>query len=139
MMTQMNLLTKHVMGGGSNSVNAVSLSRIKSYEDDMFDSLYNEDVQFLSNKVWGSCHTFQRQGESQGRNKGGEVKWRNKERDGNWRNNEREWRDQNNGWGSVRMKEIVMYPLMIQKPKGTNADPEILGTNDILAHILNKI
>lgn len=49
MMIQMDLLTKHVMGNGSKSVNALALSGSKSYEDDKFDALYYEEVLFLLN------------------------------------------------------------------------------------------
>lgn len=48
MMTQIDLMTTHVMGGGSKIVNVVALGVSKSYDDDYFEALYNEEVYFLS-------------------------------------------------------------------------------------------
>lgn len=90
-MTQLYLLTKHVMGGGYKSVNDLALSSSKCYEDNKFEALYNEEVQTLSNQVGHSHPTFQRQNMNQGWNKDKDKEWWNKERDGNWRDRDREW------------------------------------------------
>ncbi|WMV33826.1 hypothetical protein MTR67_027211 [Solanum verrucosum] len=46
MMTEMDLLTKHVMGGGYKAVNVVGDSSGMSTNDAKFDAMYNELVQF---------------------------------------------------------------------------------------------
>lgn len=60
-MKQMKLLTKHVMRGCSKSVNGFALSGSQIYEVDKFETLYNEEVQFLSNQVGVSRPTFYKQ------------------------------------------------------------------------------
>lgn len=60
MMTQIDLLTKHMMGGGSQSVNAMGVSGGKCSEDEKIEVLYNKEVQFLTNQAWGSRPTYQR-------------------------------------------------------------------------------
>ncbi|WMV41956.1 hypothetical protein MTR67_035341 [Solanum verrucosum] len=68
-MTQMDLLTKHVMGGGSKAMNVVGASSGVSLDDTQFEAIYNEEVQFLSNQAGGSRPSYQRSGENQGWNR----------------------------------------------------------------------
>lgn len=82
-MTQMEHLTKHVMGSDPKNVIVVDAKWSWSYEDVEFDNLYNEEVQFLTNQARSSRPTFQIQGGNQGWNKEKEGDWRNKERDDN--------------------------------------------------------
>ena len=49
MMTQIDLLTKHVMNGEFKSVNAVDTRVGKVSNDANFDAMYNEEVQYLMN------------------------------------------------------------------------------------------
>ncbi|WMV30303.1 hypothetical protein MTR67_023688 [Solanum verrucosum] len=56
MMTQINLLSENVMGGGTKSVNAVGTNSGQCPNDAKFEELYNEEVQYLGNQVGGS-HT----------------------------------------------------------------------------------
>jgi len=44
MMTQMDLLTKHVMGIGSKNVNAVEINSGINPDEAHFEAMYNEDV-----------------------------------------------------------------------------------------------
>jgi len=53
-MIQMDLLTKHVMGSGYKSVNAVGASSGVSPDEVQFEAMYKEKVQFLSNQAGGS-------------------------------------------------------------------------------------
>lgn len=48
-MTQMDIWTNHVMGGGSKSVNVMGVSGDKSIDVEKFEARYNEELQFLSN------------------------------------------------------------------------------------------
>ncbi|WMV37411.1 hypothetical protein MTR67_030796 [Solanum verrucosum] len=50
-MTQMDLLTKYVMGSGSKVVNAISARSGMSPDDTQFEAMYNEGVQYLSNQA----------------------------------------------------------------------------------------
>jgi len=71
MITQMDLLTKHVMGGGYKAVNAISASSGMIPNDAHFDAMamYNEEVQFLLNQAWVSHPSYPRPGGNQGWNK----------------------------------------------------------------------
>ena len=62
MMTQMDLLTKHVINGGLKSVNAIHASKGHVSEDAKFDALFEEEVQYLSNQPGGSRPNYPRPG-----------------------------------------------------------------------------
>ncbi|WMV50528.1 hypothetical protein MTR67_043913 [Solanum verrucosum] len=64
-MTQMDLLTKHVMGSGYKSVNAVGASSGVCPDDAQFEAMYNEEVRFLSNQAGGSRPSYKRLGKNQ--------------------------------------------------------------------------
>ncbi|WMV29446.1 hypothetical protein MTR67_022831 [Solanum verrucosum] len=83
MMTQIDLLTKHVMGSGSKVVNAVGVSGV-NLDEAHFEAMYNEKVHFLANQAGGSRPNYPRPGRNQG--------W-NMDRDDGWRYRDREWRD----------------------------------------------
>ncbi|WMV49665.1 hypothetical protein MTR67_043050 [Solanum verrucosum] len=51
MMTQLDLLFKHVMGGGLRSLNAVGTNSGHYSDDAEFEALYNEKVQYLGNQI----------------------------------------------------------------------------------------
>ncbi|WMV38399.1 hypothetical protein MTR67_031784 [Solanum verrucosum] len=57
MVTQFDLLSKHVMGGGTKSVNVVGTNIGQC--DVKFEALYNEEVQYLGNQVGGSHNNYQ--------------------------------------------------------------------------------
>ncbi|WMV09425.1 hypothetical protein MTR67_002810 [Solanum verrucosum] len=52
--TQLDLLFKHVMGGGLKSVNVVGTNSGQCLNDANFAILYNEEVKYLGNQVRGS-------------------------------------------------------------------------------------
>ncbi|WMV59101.1 hypothetical protein MTR67_052486 [Solanum verrucosum] len=60
MLTQLDLLSKHVMGGGLKSVNAVGTNSEQCLDYAKFEELYNEEVQYFRNQVGGSLLNSQR-------------------------------------------------------------------------------
>ncbi|WMV29901.1 hypothetical protein MTR67_023286 [Solanum verrucosum] len=66
MMTQMDLLTKHVMSGGYKVVNAVGANSGMSSNDAQFLAMYNKKVQFLTNQARGSRPRYPRPSGNQG-------------------------------------------------------------------------
>ncbi|WMV50851.1 hypothetical protein MTR67_044236 [Solanum verrucosum] len=75
-MTQINLLSKHVMGGRTRSVNAVGTNSGQFPNDAKFEILYNEEVQYLGNQVGISHNNYQRQGGNQSWNKDIDSGWK---------------------------------------------------------------
>ncbi|WMV45835.1 hypothetical protein MTR67_039220 [Solanum verrucosum] len=62
MMTQMDLLTKHVIGSGYKVVNAVGINSCVNPNEAHFEAIYNEIEQFLANQVGGSCLSYPKPG-----------------------------------------------------------------------------
>ncbi|WMV54791.1 hypothetical protein MTR67_048176 [Solanum verrucosum] len=65
----MDLLTKHVIGGGYKAMNVVGANSGISLDDAKFETMYNEEVQFLSNLVGDSCPIYPRPSGNQDWNK----------------------------------------------------------------------
>uniref|UniRef100_M1D8S3 Integrase core domain containing protein n=1 Tax=Solanum tuberosum TaxID=4113 RepID=M1D8S3_SOLTU len=99
MMTQMVLLSKHVMGSGSQGGG------------------------FLQNY----------------RRRGGNQVW-NRERDDGLRECDREWHDRSTNWRERDSDKERYVPFHDrQKPKEERVDAKNFRTEDMLAHILNKV
>ncbi|KAK4733655.1 hypothetical protein R3W88_007916 [Solanum pinnatisectum] len=128
MMTQLDILSKNVMGSGLNSVNVVGISG-ENPEEAQFEVLYNEEVNFLTNKGGEFHSNYPRPGGNPGWNS-----------DDGWRDRDREWRDSNATWKERDgEKERYVPPHERQKPKEQRDNPKNSRTKDILAHILNKV
>ncbi|KAK4724478.1 hypothetical protein R3W88_027257 [Solanum pinnatisectum] len=82
-MTQLDILSKNVMGAGARGVNAVGVGCANPKEM-KFEALYNEEVNFLANQGGGCRSNYPRQGGNQG--------WA---RDEDWKDRDHEWRDRN--------------------------------------------
>lgn len=57
MMTQLQILTKHVMGECLKAVNIVAS---KAYENEEETKKMDEEIQYLANYSGGSCPAYQR-------------------------------------------------------------------------------
>ncbi|WMV58911.1 hypothetical protein MTR67_052296 [Solanum verrucosum] len=67
------------MGCSFKKVNAVGTSYGFCSEEEKFEVMYNEEVQFLSNQGGGSCSIYQRSGKNQCWTKNREGGWRDKD------------------------------------------------------------
>lgn len=98
-MTQLDLLTKHVVGALPKEVNVVAFESVKTYDNEETESL-REEIRFLSNQMGGSHPTYQRQGENQGQ-KESDRDWKDGDCDRDWpdkdHNRERDCRDKDRG------------------------------------------
>uniref|UniRef100_M1DUF9 Uncharacterized protein n=1 Tax=Solanum tuberosum TaxID=4113 RepID=M1DUF9_SOLTU len=61
-LTQLNILSKNVMGAGARSVNAVGVG-CANPEEIKFEALYNEEVNFLANQGGAYRSNYPRQGD----------------------------------------------------------------------------
>ncbi|WMV45849.1 hypothetical protein MTR67_039234 [Solanum verrucosum] len=62
MMTQMDLLKKHIMGSGYKTGNVVSVNSGVNPNEAHFDAMYNEILHFLANQARGSRLSYPRSG-----------------------------------------------------------------------------
>ncbi|WMV58512.1 hypothetical protein MTR67_051897 [Solanum verrucosum] len=51
MITQLNLLSKHVIGGSLKSMNTVGTNNGQCLDDAKFEALYYKEVQYLGNQM----------------------------------------------------------------------------------------
>ncbi|KAK4708698.1 hypothetical protein R3W88_029623 [Solanum pinnatisectum] len=121
-MTQLDILSKNVMGVGARSVNDVGVE-CANPDESKFEALYNEEVNFLTNQGCGYRLNYPRQG--------GNQCWN---RDEGWKDGDREWRDRNPNWKDGE-KDRYMHPHERKKPK----DSEGGRSEDMLYRILNKV
>lgn len=82
-MTQLEILSKNVIGAGIRSVNSMGVGCLNFIEA-KFKVVYNKEVNFLANQVGGYSSNYLRTGGNQG--------WI---RDEYWEDSGREWRDRN--------------------------------------------
>uniref|UniRef100_M1DDT7 Integrase core domain containing protein n=1 Tax=Solanum tuberosum TaxID=4113 RepID=M1DDT7_SOLTU len=78
-MTQLDILSKNVMGAGARNVNVVGVGCVNQ-DEAKFEALYNEEVNFLANQGGGYRANYPRPSGNQGWN-----------RDDGWRDRDREW------------------------------------------------
>uniref|UniRef100_M1DYP1 Integrase core domain containing protein n=1 Tax=Solanum tuberosum TaxID=4113 RepID=M1DYP1_SOLTU len=121
-MTQLDILSKNVMGAGARSVNAVGVG-CANPDESKFEALYNEEVNFLTNQGGGYRSNYPRQGGNQG--------W---DRDEGWKDRDREWRDRNLNWKD-RENDRYVPPHESQKSKDSKGG----RSEDMLSRILNKV
>ncbi|WMV09149.1 hypothetical protein MTR67_002534 [Solanum verrucosum] len=57
-MTQLDLLSKHIMEGGLKSVNAIGTNSWQCSDYSMFEALHDKQVQFLGNQLGSSNLTY---------------------------------------------------------------------------------
>uniref|UniRef100_M1DTJ5 Retrotransposon n=1 Tax=Solanum tuberosum TaxID=4113 RepID=M1DTJ5_SOLTU len=67
-MTQLDILSKNVMGAGARNVNVEGVGCVDP-DEAKFEALYNEEVNFLANQGGGYLSNYLRQGGNQGWNK----------------------------------------------------------------------
>ncbi|WMV08303.1 hypothetical protein MTR67_001688 [Solanum verrucosum] len=101
-MTQLDILSKNVMGAGACVVNVVGVRCVNTQEVN-FEALYNEEVNFLANQGGGYRSNYPRLCGNQGCG-----------RDDGWKDHE--WRDQNSNWKDGE-EDIYFPPHEHQKRK----------------------
>uniref|UniRef100_M1B2U1 Integrase core domain containing protein n=1 Tax=Solanum tuberosum TaxID=4113 RepID=M1B2U1_SOLTU len=123
-MTQLDLLSKNVIGSGLKSVNIVGVGGSNPVEA-QFEALYNEKVNFLANLGGGFRQNYPRSG--------GNPSWN---RDEGWRDRDRDWRDRNTTWKEREGdKDMYVPPHERQNPK----ESKNVHTKDMISRILNKV
>uniref|UniRef100_M1DVF9 Integrase core domain containing protein n=1 Tax=Solanum tuberosum TaxID=4113 RepID=M1DVF9_SOLTU len=123
-MTQLDILSKNVMGAGARSVNDVGVG-FANPDDAKFEALCNEEVNFLANQGSGYRSNYPRQDGNQGWN-----------RDKGWKDRDKEWRDCNPTWQERDGEKDIYVPLHeCQKPKDSKGG----RSEDMLSNILNKV
>jgi len=83
MMTQLDIFTKNMVGGGSKNVNVVGVGGLNHVEA-QFEAMYNEKVNFLDNQGGGYRSNYQWPSGNPGWN-----------RDEGWTDRDRYWCDRN--------------------------------------------
>ncbi|KAK4716059.1 hypothetical protein R3W88_014397 [Solanum pinnatisectum] len=121
-MTQLDILSKNVMGAGARSVDAMGIG-YANLDDEKFEALYNEELNFLANQGGGYRSNYPRQGGNQGWN-----------RDKGWKDRDPEWRDRNPNWKDGE-KDRYVPPHERQKPKDSKGG----RSEHMFSHILNKV
>uniref|UniRef100_M1DTG9 Integrase core domain containing protein n=1 Tax=Solanum tuberosum TaxID=4113 RepID=M1DTG9_SOLTU len=122
MMTQMTLLTKHVMGGGY---------KVVSPDDVEFETMYDEEVHFLSRQAWGSRLSYLKSGGNQGWNKNCEDGWIGRDR--NWCDQDTYWKNKDD------TNDHFVHNYNNPKSKEPYNDTESFWTEDMLSRILTKV
>ncbi|XP_049362576.1 uncharacterized protein LOC125827308 [Solanum verrucosum] len=119
---QLDILSKNVMRAGARGINVVGVGG-ENPEEMKFESMYDEEVNFLTNQGGGYRSNYPRQSGNQG--------WI---RDEGWKGRDHEWRDRNSNWKDGE-KDRYVPPHEHQNPK----DSESGRFEDLLSRILNKV
>lgn len=53
-LTQLDLLTKHVMGENQKNINAIGTSGDSIYDNVPYEGVYSEEVHYMGNPIMGS-------------------------------------------------------------------------------------
>uniref|UniRef100_M1DSX9 Integrase core domain containing protein n=1 Tax=Solanum tuberosum TaxID=4113 RepID=M1DSX9_SOLTU len=80
MMTQLDILSKNLMGNGPRVVNVVGITSGANPENAHFKALCNEEVNFLANQGGGFHPSYLRQGRNPGSNRERDDGWRDRDR-----------------------------------------------------------
>ncbi|WMV41905.1 hypothetical protein MTR67_035290 [Solanum verrucosum] len=130
-MTQMDLLTKYVMGGGYKDMNAVGANSGVSPNDAQFKAMYNVEVKFFSNQIRGSRLSYPMPRGNHG--------W-NRDRGDGWRDWDLDWLDRGeNLRDRDGDKGRYVHPHECPKPKEPKANLQNLCIKDMLTCILHKM
>ncbi|XP_060190996.1 uncharacterized protein LOC132620349 [Lycium barbarum] len=137
LVTQMDLLTKHVMGGGSKKVNAVETCEGVPPDEQCFQ-MYDEEASYVNNLREGSRPNYHGPNQGSWRQGQGNQGWNREQGHANWRDH----RDNNQG-GYHNHRTTNPYvppkgnqPIAGQSPNKDSTNSKI---EEMLSRVLTKV
>ncbi|XP_059310004.1 uncharacterized protein LOC132061163 [Lycium ferocissimum] len=141
LVTQMDLLTKRVLGGGSKKVNAVESCERGSPDEQCFQ-MYDEETSYINNQREGSRPNYQRPSQGSWRQGQGNQGWNKDQGNSNWRDNhDNNQGGYNNNYNNHRSSNPYVPPKGNQQSSSQppTSDPASSKIKDMLSRVLKKV
>ncbi|XP_059289056.1 uncharacterized protein LOC132042546 [Lycium ferocissimum] len=141
LVTQMDLLTKHVMGGGSKKVNAVETCEGGPMDEQCFQ-MHDEEASYVNNLREGSRPNYQGPNQGSWRQGQGNQGWNKEQGHSNWRDNrDNNQGGYNNNYNNHRSSNPYVPPKGNQPSSSQppTSDPASSKIEDMLSRVLKKV